>query len=150
MSWDVLLHAADEPPPPVAEMPENWRGKNLGTLSEVRAKIDACIAKVDWSDPTWGIFDGDGFSYEFNTGSDEPCDSVMVHVRGGGSAVAPLLVLGQRWNWYLLDTSQGEWLHHTKSSNAGWQDFQAFRDKAIPQIGGSPTRIAEKRWWRFW
>lgn len=105
-------------------MPDSWRGEPLGSQAEVRAKITDCIAGVDWSDPAWGVFHGDGYSYEFNTGTDEPCDSVMVHVRGGGSAVAPLLELGRRCDWNLLDTSQGEWMHHCNSAEAGWEGFK--------------------------
>lgn len=138
MSWDVLLHAADEPPPPVAQMPDDWRGAPMGTLAEVRAKIDACIPGVDWSDPSWGVFGGDGFSYEFSIGSDEPCGHAMVHVRGGGPALPPLLALAGRWGWYLLDCSQGEWLHHCESAEAGWQGFQAYRDKVVAHYRGSP------------
>lgn len=135
MSWDVLLHAAHEPPPPVAEMPDDWQGDLLGTLEEVRAKIDASISGVDWSDPSWGIYNGDGYSFEFNIGDEEPCDSVMVHVRGGGEALSPLLSLGSRWGWYLLDTSQGEWLHHCESPDAGWQGFQEYRNRVLGQHG---------------
>lgn len=47
MSWDVLLRSASEPPPPVAQMSDDWRGEPMGTLAEVRAKIDSCIPGVD-------------------------------------------------------------------------------------------------------
>jgi hypothetical protein len=53
-------------------MPDDWQGTSMGTLAEVRARINACIPGVDWSDPSWGVYDGDGFSYEFNIGSEEP------------------------------------------------------------------------------
>jgi len=139
MSWDVLLYAASEPPPiPVAEMPDSWLGEPMGPLAEVRGKIDACVPGVDWSDLSWGVYAGDGYSYEFSIGSDEPCGHAMVHVRGGGPALPPLLVLGRRWGWYLLDCSQGEWLHHCASVGAGWEGFQAYRDRVLTQFRGSP------------
>jgi hypothetical protein len=110
----------------------------MGTLAEVRAKIDACVPGVSWSDPSWGVFAGETYSYEFSIGQDEPCEHVMVHVRGGGRAVSPLLALGTRWGWYLLDCSQGEWLHHCTSPDAGWEGFQAYRDHvASPHEGPS-------------
>lgn len=84
MSWELLLHSATEPPPPVAQMADDLRGAPLGTLAEVGAKIDARIPGVDWSEPLWGVCGEDGFSYEFSIGSDEPCGHAMVHVRGGG------------------------------------------------------------------
>jgi hypothetical protein len=131
MSWDVSVYAATVPPPPVADMPDDWKGEVLGTASEVRAKILACLPEVDWSDPMWGIYEGDGFSFEFNVGRQDPSDGFMVHVRGGGGAASALRQLAGRWGWYLLDCSQGEWLHHCSDAEAGWQGFQAYRDRVL-------------------
>jgi hypothetical protein len=52
MSWDVSVFAAKVLPPPVAELPDDWRGEMLGTAAEVRDEISACLPEVDWSDPT--------------------------------------------------------------------------------------------------
>ena len=136
MSWDVSVFAAKVAPPPVQDMPDDWKGDVLGTRADVRAKITACLPTVAWSDPTWGTFEGEGFCYEFNVGLEDPCDGFMIHVRGGGDAVAPLLDLAQRWGWYLLDTSQGEWMHHCPEAGAGWQGFQAYRDAVLGRSGG--------------
>jgi hypothetical protein len=105
----------------------------LGTGDQVRGKISACLPGVNWSDPIWGIYDGDGFSYEFNLniGRNEPCDGFMVHVRGSGDAVSLLLRLSERCGWYLLDTSQGEWLHHCSDTEEGWHRFQVYRDRML-------------------
>jgi hypothetical protein len=135
MSWDVSVFASKEAPPAVAEMPDDWRGEVLGSCAEVRSKVSECLPGVDWSNPSWGIYEGEGFSYEFNIGREEPCDGLMVHVRGGGDAIAPLLSLSERWAWYLLDCSQGEWLHRCLDADAGWQGFQAYRDRVL---GRSP------------
>jgi hypothetical protein len=131
MSWDISVFAAKDAPPPVEEMPEGWKPDILGPADEVRQKISTCLPGVDWSDPTWGIYDGEGFSYEFNVGDEDSVEGLMIHVRGGGDAVGPLLNLAGRWGWYLLDCSQGEWLHHCADTEVGWQEFQAFRDRVI-------------------
>ena len=131
MSWDISVFAAHEPPPPVAEMPQDWRPGVLGTAADVRSKISACLPEVDWSDPKWGTYDGDGFSFEFNVGREDPIDGFMIHVRGGGNAVSALLHLSNECNWYLLDASQGEWLHHCKDAEAGWNEFQAYRNRVL-------------------
>ncbi|CAN5840263.1 hypothetical protein BH23PLA1_BH23PLA1_20340 [soil metagenome] len=128
MSWDVLVCAAKEPPPPYSEM-DDWQGEPLGTRDEVRSRISAELPEVDWADPAGGVHEGDGFSYEFRLGSDEPCQDFMVHVRGDGDAVAPLLRLIERWGWYLFDLSESEWLHHCSEADLGWKGFQAYRDR---------------------
>ena len=126
--------ASSTPPPPVEQMPGDWRGEVLGSQTEVREKISAVLPEVDWSNPTWGILEGDGFSFEFNVGSEDPFDGFMIHVRGGGPAIIPLLRLAEATGWYLLDCSQGEWLHHCKDPEAGWVGFQAYRDKVISKL----------------
>jgi len=137
--------ASSTPPPPVEQMPGDWRGESLGSEAEVREKISAVLPEVDWSDPTWGIIEGDGFSFEFNIGSEGPCDGFMIHVRGGGPVVTHLLKLAEKTGWYLLDCSQSEWLHHCKDPEAGWVGFQAYRDRVISAMqqraesGASPN-----------
>jgi hypothetical protein len=96
----------------------------------VRRKISACLPGVDWSDPTWGMYEGDGFSFEFNMSRD-PVTSFMIHVRGGGDAVARLLELASAHPWYLLDCSEGEWFHHCEHPEAGWQGFQEYRERVF-------------------
>jgi hypothetical protein len=77
------------------------------------------------------MFDGDGFSSEFNMGKKDPSDGFMIHVRGGGPVVTKLLELAASTGWFLLDCSQGEWLHHCKDPDAGWIGFQAYRDRVL-------------------
>jgi hypothetical protein len=134
MSWDVSVVASKSPPPPVGQMADDWKGELLGSADEVRAKISTCLPAVDWSDVMWGILDGDGFTFEFNVGNEDPSDGFMIHVHGGGDAITPLLKLAKHWGWYLLDCTQGEWLHHCDIADAGWQGFQAYRDRVIMQL----------------
>jgi hypothetical protein len=136
MSWDVSVFASDSPPLPVEEMPPDWKGAMLGSAASVRQAISAVIPNVDWSDPTWGLLAGEGFSFEFNMGKQDPTDGFMIHVRGGGDAVPNLMKLATQCGWYLLDTSTGEWMHHADDPNKGWESFQAFRDQVIGTVAG--------------
>ncbi len=58
----------------------------MGSGDEVRRRISATLPGVDWSNPTWGFYAGDGFTFEFNLGDEEPVTSFAVHVRGSGDA----------------------------------------------------------------
>jgi hypothetical protein len=138
MSWDVSVFASDRPPVALEEMPADWKGALLGSAQSVREAISAVIPEVDWSDPTWGSFRGNGFSLEFNMGAQDPSDGFMIHVRGGGDAVPHLLSLGTQCGWYLLDTSMGEWLHLAADPNQGWKAFRSFRDSIIGNVSKGP------------
>jgi hypothetical protein len=115
-------------------MPNDWRGDSLGLQAEVRQKISTIMPQVDWTDPSWGVFDGDGFSFEFSVGKEDPSDGFMIQVRGGGPAVMKLLELVESTGWYFLDCSQGEWLHHCKDPDAGWIGFQVYRDRVTSKM----------------
>lgn len=93
MSWDVMLFKFTGTPPATAEEIDDAELIPLGAAADVRASISAVLREVNWSDPTWGIFDGPGFSIEFNVGDDDPIQNMMLHVRGGGDAVSAITAL---------------------------------------------------------
>ena len=135
MSWDVMvLNYGGKLSP--AEMLDAEPVGPLGPAAQVRRRIAKHLPGVDWSEPEWGLYEGDGFTIEFNTGSDDPIDSIMLHVRGGGDAIAVLLKFAKPNGWSLLDCSTSEFLDPQNPSAEGWEEFQAFRDKAI----GPPKR----------
>ena len=86
---------------------------------------------VDWSDPTWGLFGGDGFSIEFNVGKDEPIKHLMLHVHGGGDAISAITTFARPLGWSALDCSSGQFLDLDHPSKTGWEGFQAYRDQVI-------------------
>lgn len=125
MSHDVIIHASSRVPPPVAEMPNDWSWDPLGAADDVRRRISEALPNVDWSDPAWGTLDEPCF--EFNLGDEDPVVSCMVHIRGGADPMSRLFELAQSADWFILDCSAGEWLHHSEDTNAGWEQFQSYR-----------------------
>ncbi len=128
MSWDIWFIAAETPPPPAAQMPDDWKGIPFGSLNEVRETITTHLPGTDWSDAAWGTYDGPGYSLEFNMGKEDPCSSFMIHVRGGGEVVSIIEKLATIPDWFAMDTSQGEWWHHNQDKEKGWKSFQEYRD----------------------
>jgi len=79
------------------------------------------------------MLNGDGFSIEFNVGDDDPIDNMMLHVRGGGDAIAAIMSFVTPMGWSALDCSTGEFLDPAAPSDEGWKGFRAYRDKVIGQ-----------------
>ena len=133
MSWDVMIfNMSGKPPPPIAEMRES-DCPPLGPAAEVRQRVSWIISGVDWSDPSWGIYEGDGFSIEFNVGKADPIDNMMLHVRGGGDAITTIMAFARELRWSVLDCSTGEFLDPLNLSQAGWEGFQAYRDELFKE-----------------
>jgi hypothetical protein len=105
----------------------------LGPAATVRQQLSKLLPEIDWSDPTWGVYEGDGFSIEFNVGDDDPIDDMMLHVRGGGDAIAAIVSFARPLGWSALDCSMGDFLDLENPSQGGWGGFQEFRDRAIGQ-----------------
>jgi hypothetical protein len=125
MSWDVVvLNYGGKLTP--TEMLEADPVGPLGPAAHVRRRIAKHLPGVDWSDPEWGVYEGDGFTIEFNTGND-PIDSILLHVRGEGDAIAALLRFANPNRWSLLDCSTTEFLAPENPSAEGWEVFQASR-----------------------
>ena len=134
MSWDVMVcNYNGSPPKDFENLSDDHKPDPLGPASTIRKSISQSLPGVDWSDPTWGIYDGDEFSIEFNTGAEDPINSIMLHVRGSGDAITALLQFANPNKWSLLDFSTGEFLDPENPSQKGWEDFQAFRDKMLDQ-----------------
>jgi hypothetical protein len=133
MSWDVMIfNLSGKTPPPMPELQES-DCKPLGPAAEVRQRISSVISKVDWSDPSWGIYEGGGFSIEFNAGNQDPVQNIMLHVRGGGDAIATIMAFTKPCGWSALDCSTGEFLDPAAPSQGGWKGFQAYRDQILKQ-----------------
>jgi len=107
----------------------------LGTGDEVRSRISAHLPHVDWSHPAWGLYAGNGFTFEFSVGPEEPVVSFAIHVRGGGDPIADLLRFAVLNGWHLLDWSTGEPIDPASPSYAGWHGWQAYRDKIRSREG---------------
>ncbi len=132
MSWDiVVLNYGDAPPVDAEEMGAAGEPDPLGSATAVRELISQHLDGVDWSDPTCGVYRGDGFTIEFPIRDSDPVESLMLHVRGGGDAIAALLQFAQPNNWTLFDCSTSEIIDPDDPSQEGWEGFQELRDKDV-------------------
>jgi hypothetical protein len=130
MSWDILIQDLPKDAHCVADIPNDYRPNPLGPRSEMIARIQQVLPGANFSDPSWGILDQAEFSIEFNMGSGEICDSVMLHVRGGGSAAIIVTRLLEQLNLCALDLQAGEFFS-PQVAEGSFDQWQAYRDKVI-------------------
>ena len=130
MSWDIF--AMDVPPEfkSIEEIPSDFTPRSLGSRSALIAKLKAIVPIADFSDPSWGLIEKDGWSIELNMGDDEVCRDFAFHVRGDGDeaveVVARILTgLGIR----AFDPQSGGLFVAGPSAIASFNEWRAFRDK---------------------
>ncbi len=120
MSWDVMLfNTRGQKPPPVDEFNESDFDV-LGHAKEVRKKVLECLPGLDWQAPSYGVYEGDGFSIEFGLGDDDPVQSMTLFVRGSGDPVAAIIKFARPLGWSALDLTISEFIDFDNPSSAGW------------------------------
>lgn len=149
MSWDILVHAATTPPPLVEDMTDDWKPLPLGSKGDVQAKVSAAIPGIRWGDDGWGDYEQNSLSLEFDLAGPDPLDGFMIHIRGGGDPIPFLKTLSDRYGWYLLDHSAGEWVHHNDRLETSWAGFQQYRDQVIATEKRSSGIFARLNRWLF-
>jgi hypothetical protein len=132
MSWDVMIFRLRGLPPKrsLEELSEETM-LPLGGAVQVREGISAALGGVNWSNPSWGQYAGDGFSIEFNVGHEDPVENMMLHVRGGGDAIGDIMKFVVPNGWVALDCSTSEFFDPANPSNEGWVGFQRYRDQVF-------------------
>ncbi|MET8040229.1 hypothetical protein ABZU25_05095 [Micromonospora sp. NPDC005215] len=132
MSWDVLIFAAPTHARSVDQIPQDFDPLPLGTGPDIRRCLRENFPDLDLADPAWGRLVGPTWSIEFNIGSDDPVNSIMLYVRGGGDDVLAVVArivaaIGGR----ALDISTGEFLTGESTQTVGWHGFQQYRDQIL-------------------
>lgn len=110
MSWDVIAY--------------DRTNKPLGKPAKVRAVLAKRLKGLDWSDPTNGIYFGDGFSFEVWLGEQDPVINVIFGVRGGGDPLPVLVAIARAEGWSLTDASSSEDLDLDAPSSESWEGYQ--------------------------
>ncbi|MFH8560886.1 hypothetical protein [Streptomyces sp. NPDC017988] len=128
MSWDVLLLRLPDDVTSVQQIPDDYTPAPLGSQHDVLAAITQAIPDTDLSDPTWGELLGPTWSMELNIGTEDPVDSIMFHIRGGGDDVlTPVFRLAGALRCKVLGCAEGDLI--TPLETSGWHRFQQYRDR---------------------
>ncbi|MFD8821955.1 hypothetical protein ACFV1C_06305 [Streptomyces sp. NPDC059605] len=130
MSWDVFLLRLPDDITSVQEIPADHTPAPLGRRDDVLAAVARAVPEADLSDPGWGTLSGPTWSIELNIGSNDPVESIMLHIRGSGDDVlTPVFRLAESLRCGVIDCTDGEVIAPGQSS--GWHSFQQFRDQVV-------------------
>jgi len=89
MSWDIFVQDIPSDVKQISDMHErhrNFKPSPIGARSEIIKRIKEIVPEADFSNPAWGVIDGERFSIEVNMGDAEECKGFALHVRGGDAA----------------------------------------------------------------
>lgn len=131
MSWDIFVQDLPTDAATVAEIPDDFVPQGLGNRSEIVAKICEVIPDANFSDPAWGLIDGDDWSIEVNIGDSETCTGFALHVRGGDQATGVVDAVLRALDIRAIDSQTGEFFVAGPESQASFKMWREYRDSVV-------------------
>jgi hypothetical protein len=129
MSWDIFVQDLPADARSVDDIPSDFRPAPIGKRSTLIEKIKEVVPIADFSDPSWGRIDGDGWSIEVNMGNEEDCSSFALHIRGGDTAVGVVAEILQHLRLRALDTQAGGFFTADAGAIDSFRKWRAYRDQ---------------------
>ncbi len=137
MSWDVSIINFSRPYESVEQIPHDEEPLPLGTRKAVHEAVLQFFPSTSWNDPAWGVFDSPCGSIEFNLGSDDPAQSMMLHVRASNKIVPLIVAFCKEFGWSAIDSGTGEFLERSENPEAGLETWRAYRDQVFKKYTSS-------------
>ena len=130
MSWDIYIMNFPATAQRVADIPKDFNPAALGKREDLIAQIREVVPQADFSQPNWGVFDGEGFSIEFSMGAEEICKSMTWLVRGGGNPTPLVGALLDRLKLRGIDCQTSEFFD-VEAARVSFGSWQRYRDQII-------------------
>lgn len=138
MSWDILVVNFCQKYKSVNEIPYKESPLPLGPMDFVHKAVLEHFSDTNWKDSTWGIFNSDFGSIEFNIGEEDPTQSMMLHVRASNEIITPIIKLCNSNAWSAIDYSSGEFLENSEDPASGLESWQSYSQHVLNSINKTP------------
>ena len=130
MSWDVIVQDIPADAVRVDDIANDFVPAPIGKRSEVIRKITEVVPFANFSNPSWGMIDGEGFSIEVSLGEDEELGYFAFHARGTDQAAAVIADILSYLDLRAFDTGTGE-IFDTARAAEGLARWRQYRDSVM-------------------
>lgn len=132
MSWDIFIQDFPHQAKTIDEIPPDFDPQPIGMRTYLIQQICEVIPDADFSDPSWGLVDGNGFSIEINLGNNELVTSFALHIRGSNDSLIDLIEkLLQHLKLRALDPGSDTGFFDAEQSRSSFQRWVEYRDKVV-------------------
>jgi hypothetical protein len=130
MSWDVFAQDLPADARTVDDIRQDFVPAPIGSRSEIIRKIKEVVPFADFSDPSSGEIEGEGFSIDVSTNGDEEVTCVAFSVRGNDRAAGIISEILTKLNLRALDSGTGDFFDHERAAE-GLQRWRQYRDQIV-------------------
>jgi hypothetical protein len=130
MSWDIFVQDIPVDAKTVDEIPDSFVPAPIGQRSNIIEEIQKIAPFADFSDPAWGIIEGEDFSIEVNLGDNESVKDFAFHARGSDTAAGLISDILKHLNLRAFDSGTGDIFDHERVS-AGLLLWRAYTNRVL-------------------
>jgi hypothetical protein len=134
MSWDIFVQDLPQEAKSVTDIPSTFRPASLGSRPGLIDRIKEVFPTADFSDPSWGLIEGENWSIELNIGREEECRGFTLHVRGGNPAAGAVAAILQHLNLRALDSQTGGFFTADTEAIQSFEEWREYRDKVLGNV----------------
>lgn len=138
MSWDLFIQDLPVEARSVAEIPDDFKPRPIGSRAEVLAKIRTVCPDADFDDPTWGVIETPEGSVEINIGEADPVMGFALHVRGGAGVIGLIVELLDTLGLRAIDPGSDTGFFDSGGAAESLARWRAYRETVRRQP--APTR----------
>jgi hypothetical protein len=140
MSWDIFVQELPRDAKTTTDIPGDFRPGTIGKRSTIIEGIKEVVPSADFSDPCWGVIDGDDWSIEVNIGANEDCGGFALHVRGSDAAIGAVEAILQHLGLRALDSQNGDFFTAGPEAIDSFRKWRAYRDQVVEKANSGQTR----------
>lgn len=131
MSWDIFVQDLPSGIRSIKEIPADFKPRPIGSRAEIIKKILEACPDADFSDPTWGVIEGSGYSIEVSIRAEEACMGFALHVRGGEVVTGVIAAILDRLDLRAIDPESDTGLFDCEAAEGSLRKWQAYRDQVV-------------------
>lgn len=135
MSWDIFVQDLPKDAKEVADIPDDFRPGSIGSRTQIIERIKEVAPNANFSNPAWGLLDGEDWSIEINIGPEEECSGFAFHVRGGAGAAGMVALILDHLGLRAIDTQAGGFFVAGPEAIESLRKWRAYRDQVLHDRG---------------
>ncbi len=128
MSWDIFVQDFPKDIHTIADIPDGFRPKSIGSRKSIIERIKEIVPDADFTDPAWGVINGIDWSIELNMGSEEDCGGFAFHVRGSEAAIGAVAAILDYLQLRAVDPQAGDFFVAGQNARASFQKWLSYRN----------------------
>jgi hypothetical protein len=126
MCWDVTICKFPREIETIEQLPDNFKPSAIAPRKEIAQLLKRLFPDTDVSDLSWLVIDRQDFKIEINTGHNELCEGLTLHVRGSDEALGAVTQITRCFEARAFDMTACQFLDRMNNPTSGLRQWRKY------------------------